>query len=154
MRSLRTRQPARRRRRGDGARKRTWIAAVCAAAVVASLDHPAAQEMPTFPKREKPPPPRTAFDPKLPSLGMIFKPLPPGPGKDSAQQACLRCHSADIIVQQRLNEKQWTAELEKMAKWGAVVPEAKKAGLVAYLLKNFGPGNDKFAPIVTRPAGY
>ena len=135
-------------------RMRTWVAAACAAAVVASLDHPAAQEMPVFPHRKPPPPPRVAFDPKLPSLGTSFKPLPPGPGKDTAQQACLRCHSPDIIVQQRLGEKQWTAEVERMTKWGAVVPEAKKAGLVAYLRENFGPGNDRFAPVVTRPAGY
>ncbi|HTY41160.1 MAG TPA: molybdopterin-dependent oxidoreductase [Thermoanaerobaculia bacterium] len=52
-----------------------------------------------------------------------------------------------------LNEKQWAASVTKMAGWGADVPEAKRDELVAYLAKNFGPDNDRFQPVVTRPAG-
>jgi hypothetical protein len=40
-----------------------------------------------------------------------------------------------------------------MIGWGAEVPEAKKAELVAYLVANFGPDNTKFQPVVTRPVG-
>jgi quinoprotein glucose dehydrogenase len=90
---------------------------------------------------------------KRPSLGMQLSLLPRGPGKDIADKACLRCHSADILRQQRLSEKQWTASLTKMIGWGAEVPEDKRVELVAYLARNFGPHNDRFRPVVTRPLG-
>ncbi len=73
--------------------------------------------------------------------------------KAVADQACLHCHSADIVRQQRLNEKQWTAEVNKMIGWGAAVPEEKKEALVAYLLEHFGPDNDRFRPVVAQPVG-
>ena len=57
------------------------------------------------------------------------------------------------IAQQRLTEKQWSANLTKMIGWGAEVPESKKETLLAYLVKNFGPDNDRFEPVITRPAG-
>jgi quinoprotein glucose dehydrogenase len=72
--------------------------------------------------------------------------------KSVADQACLNCHSADIVRQQRLNEKQWTASVNKMIGWGASVPEGKKDPLVAYLVEHFGPDNDRFQPVVTGPA--
>ncbi len=71
--------------------------------------------------------------------------------KAVADQACLRCHSADMVRQQRLTEKQWTAEVTKMAGWGAAVPEDQKAALIAYLVEHFGPDNDRFQPVVARP---
>ena len=87
-----------------------------------------------------------------PELGTVLAPLPPGPGKALAQKDCLRCHSSDILRQQRLTEKQWTAVIDKMVRWGAEVPEAQKAALIAYLVRHFGPENDRFVPVVTRPA--
>ena len=88
-----------------------------------------------------------------PSLGTQLSSLPRGPGKAMADKACLRCHSADILRQQRLSERQWTANVTKMIGWGAEVPEDRKAELVAYLVRNFGPDNDRFQPVVTRPLG-
>lgn len=86
----------------------------------------------------------------LPQLGTKFKPLPPGAGRRQVEAACLPCHSADILVQQRLSEKQWTANVDKMIRWGAVVAEADKAKMVLYLSKNFGPAN-RFTPTKVRP---
>jgi hypothetical protein len=40
-----------------------------------------------------------------------------------------------------------------MVGWGAEVPEEKKDELVKYLALHFGPGNDRFQPVVTRPLG-
>ena len=97
--------------------------------------------------------PSPAFDESLPVLGTQLSELPPGPAKETADAGCLKCHSADILRQQRLNEKQWTANLTKMAGWGADVPDAKRDELIAYLVKNFGPDNDRWRPVVTRPAG-
>lgn len=95
-----------------------------------------------------------AYDPALPALGTKFHSLPAGAGKELAEAACLRCHSADMLVQQRLTEKQWTATVEKMMRWGAVVKDADKAPLIAYLTKHFSVDNHAFAPVKARPAGY
>ena len=94
-----------------------------------------------------------AIDESLPVLGSQLSELPPGPGKATADTGCLKCHSADILRQQRLNEKQWGANVTKMVGWGAEVPDAQRDELVAYLVKNFGPDNDRFNPVVTRHAG-
>ncbi len=81
----------------------------------------------------------------------MIAPFPDGPAKAVADQACLKCHSTDIVRQQRLTEKQWTANVTKMIGWGAEVPEDRREELVRYLAKNFGPGNAAFRPVVTRP---
>jgi hypothetical protein len=102
-------------------------------------------------KSVKPAP--VTFDVKLPVLGTRLAEFPPGEGKGVADAVCLGCHSTDLVRQQRLTEKQWTANLTKMIGWGAEVPESKKETLIAYLVKNFGPDNDRFEPVITRPVG-
>jgi hypothetical protein len=96
---------------------------------------------------------RVNFDPSLPILGTKYHSLPPGPAKAKVEASCYPCHSADILVQQRLTEKQWTATVEKMIRWGAKVDERDKAEMIVYLAKHFGPAN-KFTPARTRPVGY
>ena len=93
------------------------------------------------------------YDPTLPILGTKFHSLPAGTGRRLVEASCLPCHSADILVQQRLTEKQWTAEVEKMIRWGAVTKDTDKPAMVAYLSKNFGVTNT-FTPAKTRPVGY
>ena len=93
------------------------------------------------------------FDVKLPVLGTQLAELPPGAGKETADQSCMQCHSASMLLQQRLTAKQWTSSLEKMARWGAVVPADRRDALLAYLVEHFGPDNDRFEPVVTRPVG-
>jgi len=95
-----------------------------------------------------------AFDHSLPILGTKFHALPDGNGKALVEAKCLPCHSADMLVQQRLTEKQWTAEVEKMTRWGATVSDAEKAPMIGYLSAHFGPDNRGFAPKKTRPVGY
>lgn len=97
--------------------------------------------------------PTSARDGALPALGTELGALPAGTMKPLADQACLHCHSADMIRQQKLNEKQWTAEVTKMVGWGAAVPEDQRAALIAYLLEHFGPDNDRFQPVSAQPAG-
>jgi hypothetical protein len=94
-----------------------------------------------------------SYDPNLPVLGTKFHQLPAGGGKQLVEASCFPCHSADMLVQQRLTEKQWTAEVDKMIRWGAVMKESDKPAVVAYLARNFGPAN-RFTPVRTRPAGY
>lgn len=95
----------------------------------------------------------TSYDHNLPVLGTTFHSLPSGKGRQLVEASCLPCHSADMLVQQRLTEKQWTAEVDKMIRWGAVMKDSDKAGVVAYLTKNFGSAN-QFTPVRTRPVGY
>jgi hypothetical protein len=97
--------------------------------------------------------PAAAFDPSLPGLGTQLEVLPKGPGKETADKACLSCHSTDILRQQRLTEAQWAASVRKMIGWGAEVPEEKRDELVKYLASQFGLDNDRFRPAVTRPVG-
>lgn len=84
----------------------------------------------------------------LPAPGTQFKQLPAGKGKAEVEAACYACHSADLLAQQRLTEKQWTAAVEKMIRWGAIVPDQDV--VVKYLSRNFGPSN-KFTPTKTAP---
>lgn len=86
----------------------------------------------------------------LPMPGTQFKQLPNGTGKPEVEAACYTCHSADLLVQQRLTEKQWIASVDKMIRWGAPVPPEKKDVVVSYLARNFGPGN-RSVPIKTGP---
>lgn len=65
--------------------------------------------------------------------------LPPGAMYDKAVTACLECHEARIIVQQRLSKAAWTKEVDKMIKWGAVVDAADRDGLIEYFSANFPP---------------
>ena len=81
----------------------------------------------------------------LPQPGTKFKELPPGEAKADIEAACYACHAGDLLVQQRLTPKQWTATVEKMMRWGAVVPESQKTPIIDYLSKHFGPEN-KFEP--------
>jgi hypothetical protein len=63
--------------------------------------------------------------------------LPAGPAKEKAEAACLGCHEARIIVQQRLAKPAWTKEVDKMVKWGADVAPADRDALIDYLSANF-----------------
>jgi hypothetical protein len=64
--------------------------------------------------------------------------LPPGPMQQKARTACMECHDAGIIVQQRLNAATWAKEVDKMRRWGALVDDKDRDALVEYLSSNFG----------------
>lgn len=53
--------------------------------------------------------------------------------------ACLVCHDADVIRQQRLTRAQWDLEINKMTGWGARVRNEDRDRLLDYLFSNFGP---------------
>ena len=65
--------------------------------------------------------------------------LPAGAAKEKADAACLTCHEARIIVQQRLTKPAWIKEVDKMTKWGAEVDPKDHDALVDYFSANFGP---------------
>jgi hypothetical protein len=86
----------------------------------------------------------------LPMPGTRFQQLPEGAGKAEVEAACYACHSADIVVQQRLTPKQWTATVDKMIRWGVEAKEPERQRMIDYLSKHFGPDN-RFTPIATAP---
>jgi len=63
-----------------------------------------------------------------------------------ATTACLECHEARIILQQRLSKPAWTKEVDKMTKWGAVVDPADRDALIDYLSANFSPDKPAYEP--------
>jgi len=72
------------------------------------------------------------------------KPLPPGPMQAKVKAACTSCHNVSRITEKHLTRQGWAVELDKMEGLGAVIPDADRPALLAYLSKNFGP--EKGAP--------
>ena len=77
--------------------------------------------------------------------------LPAGPMQAKAATACLECHEARIILQQRLSKAAWTKEVDKMLKWGAVVDTSDRDALIDYLSINFSPDKPPYEPQRTSP---
>jgi cytochrome c5 len=80
-----------------------------------------------------------------PYLAMHFGPSPAishatnEAGLATYKRACLTCHDADIISQQKLTRTGWTNSVNKMIRWGAAVPDADKEPLIDYLAAQFPP---------------
>jgi hypothetical protein len=75
----------------------------------------------------------------MPQLRAQAPDLPSGPAQAKVRTACLECHDASIIVQQRLSKAAWTKEVDKMIKWGALVDAADRDSFIDYLSTNFPP---------------
>jgi len=88
-----------------------------------------------------------------PAPASLTADLPPGPMLAKATAACLECHEARIILQQRLNKAAWTREVDKMTKWGAVVDAADRDSLIDYLSTNFSPDKPAYEPQRTADKG-
>ena len=87
----------------------------------------------------------------LPVVGTKFGTLPEGKGKPAVESRCYTCHSSDMLLQQRLTSKQWTATVEKMMRWGAAVTDDEKPVIIDYLPKHFGVDNNRFKATKVRP---
>lgn len=61
----------------------------------------------------------------------------PAAGEATYTRACLTCHGQDLIEQQRLSRAGWVREVDKMIRWGAVVPDAEKDALVDLLATRY-----------------
>lgn len=61
---------------------------------------------------------------------------------------CSVCHSADLILQQRLPRARWEATVEKMRHWGAEISKDEADLLVRYLSARYHPGApDQLPPL-------
>jgi ubiquinol-cytochrome c reductase cytochrome c subunit len=54
-------------------------------------------------------------------------------GRGVFRNGCQICHASELVEQQRLTSKQWSAEIEKMVGWGAPIADDERAALLAYL---------------------
>ena len=80
--------------------------------------------------------------------------LPAGAMQQKATTACLECHEARIILQQRLNKAAWAKDVDKMMKWGAVMDASDRDPLIDYLSVNFSPDKPAYiAPHTSRISG-
>jgi hypothetical protein len=53
------------------------------------------------------------------------------------KRACLGCHDADLVESQRLTRAGWIRTVDKMIRWGAVVADTDKDGLIDYLAARY-----------------
>jgi len=67
-------------------------------------------------------------------------------GRALVKNACLSCHSEEMIAQQRLTPAQWTKVVTKMASWGANLEPNDTAPLTAWLAATYGPDAGPFVP--------
>ena len=65
--------------------------------------------------------------------------LPAGPVQARVRTSCTECHDSYIIMQQRLSNKAWSKEVDKMIKWGAVVDPNDRTAFIDYLSISFPP---------------
>ena len=66
--------------------------------------------------------------------------LPDGPGKATVAKVCIDCHTAGTFRKMRLNETEWWEKVGDMVDRGAKADEKQQGEIVAYLVRNFGPG--------------
>ena len=89
--------------------------------------------------------PEAEREPLITYLSTHFAPKPvtshphAGEGEAVFKRACLSCHDADIVEQQRLTRTGWLRSVDKMIRWGAVVPDEAKDPLLNYLASAYGP---------------
>ena len=56
-----------------------------------------------------------------------------------------------MLLQQRLTEQQWIAEITKMQGWGALVTDDEKGPMARYLVAIAGRDNVRFMPAMVAP---
>jgi len=78
--------------------------------------------------------------------------LPRSAVQTKVRTACLECHDAGIIVQQRLSRGAWTKEVDKMIRWGANVAPEDREAFIEYFASNFGPDKPPATPEYGVPA--
>lgn len=66
--------------------------------------------------------------------------LPPGPLQEKVRAACLPCHDARIMLQQRLDRRGWEKSIDKMIRWGAPVEASDRTAMIDYFAMHFGSG--------------
>jgi hypothetical protein len=73
------------------------------------------------------------------SLAQPGNPLPPGEHMPLVLGACIPCHSAEMVAQQRLDRKTWEAIVDRMVSYGAPITPETKPLILEYLATRLAP---------------
>lgn len=65
--------------------------------------------------------------------------LPPGAGKPIVQQACVGCHSLDVVTSERGSVAHWSQLVNQMIGRGANLSDSETDTVIKYLSSHFGP---------------
>ena len=63
--------------------------------------------------------------------------LPPGPGRETVQSACIACHDLKRVTKSGYSESEWRTVIAMMINVGAPVPRDRVDQLTQYLAANF-----------------
>ena len=66
-------------------------------------------------------------------------PLPPGEHMPIVLGACIPCHSAEMVAQQRLDRKTWETIVDRMITYGAPITPETRPVILEYLATRLGP---------------
>jgi hypothetical protein len=67
------------------------------------------------------------------SAAQSANPLPPGEHMPLVLGACIPCHSAEMVAQQRLDRKTWEAIVDRMIAYGAPITPETRPLILDYL---------------------
>ena len=74
-----------------------------------------------------------------PSGAQSVNPLPPGEHMPLVLGACIPCHSAEMVAQQRLDRPTWEAIVDRMISYGAPITPETRPLILQYLATRLGP---------------
>ena len=73
------------------------------------------------------------------AAGQSANPLPPGEHMPLVLGACIPCHSAEMVAQQRLDRATWEAIVDRMIGYGAPITPETRPLILRYLETRLGP---------------
>jgi len=73
----------------------------------------------------------------LAALGVCAQTFPDGPGKETFQAVCSRCHAPDAVIGKQGSRQWWQSKVTEMLQEDTDVQESDVDTIVAYLAKNF-----------------
>jgi hypothetical protein len=65
--------------------------------------------------------------------------LPPGEHMPLVLGACIPCHSAEMVAQQRLDRATWEAIVDRMVTYGAPITPETRPLILQYLVTRLAP---------------
>jgi hypothetical protein len=65
--------------------------------------------------------------------------LPPGEHRPLVLGACIPCHSAEMVAQQRLDRATWEAIVDRMVAYGAPITAETRPLILDYLATRLAP---------------
>jgi hypothetical protein len=74
-----------------------------------------------------------------PAPGQTANPLPPGEHMPLVLGACIPCHSAEMVAQQRLDRATWEAIVDRMITYGAPITPETRPLILQYLVTRLAP---------------